>query len=210
MGIQLMLVAGAIILVIMAIFAPAMLQSLVDGASGLYTATSLKPRVGANEIICDLKIEIDADMIQDINIPVFGSSPHVKINSVTPQYFNCIASSNISSLDLIDFNHLHGAVNEASLLVITPEVLTSSVKIIDATDSTQQVSFNLQKQLQHFETFTYGEVINFPYDVSRTFVVNDIPARNYNLEINYDNSALISRIEDMSHGKPYIVSVSGL
>jgi len=210
MSLTSLVIASAVIVVVLFVFAPELVEGLIDDLTGTYSATQLLPRVGSDEIICDLRVQIDADLIQDFNVPIIGSQPYVKINDVDTQYYNCVASSNVSTLDLLDFNHLSGVSNELSVLFVTPQNLETSIKLIDATDSSQQVTSATQPQLKIVESFDVGQSINTPYDVSRTFVITDIPARTFNLEIFYENSALITGIENLEHGKPYIHTVKEL
>lgn len=212
MSLSTMLIALAVIVVVLFVFAPEMVEGLIDSVTGTYSATQLLPRVGSDEIICDLRVEIDADLIQDLNtgIILIDSKPYVQINDVDTQYFNCVAFSNVSALDLVDFNHLSGVGNELSVLFATPLNLETSISLVDATDASQQVTSATQPQLKVIESFDVGQVINTPYDVSRTFVVTDIPARQFNLEIVYDNSQLITGIENLEHGKPYIHVIPAL
>lgn len=210
MGFETVLGLGVIALVILFVFAPSALAGLIDGSTGYFTATQLQPKIGQDEIICDLRVEVNAEMVDSDIFFLIDEKPHVRINSVTPEYFDCFAKSAPNTMSLLNFNHLHG-MSELDVLIFTPQVLTSDIKLIDSNDGSQQVSSALQPQLKHSRTFQSGEIIDTPFNISETFVVTNIPARQYVLEINYNSqTGLISGIDGKSLGQPYITTVPAL
>lgn len=179
--------AGIVVagLIILFVFAPSAFAGLVDSASGFYTATQLQPRVGSNEIICDLRVDIDATMTDSNIFFLIDSKPEIQINSIDAEYFECYATSEVNALNLMNVNHLHG-LTLLDVAIFTPQVITTEIKLIDSTDASQQVTKELQNQLQQVTTFNSGDIIDTPFDMSKTFVVTNIPARNYDLYVEYN------------------------
>ncbi len=165
MSLTTLLGLGVIALVVIFVFAPSALAGLVDDTSGFFTATQLKPRIGADEVICDLRIEVEQKLTDSDIFFLIDTQPVQEIVDIDTQWFNCFQFSQASFIDYFDTNHI-----QASLLdfaVATPQTITTEIKQSDS--------------------FGIGEIINTPYDNTKTFVVSDIPARDFILEIRHNS-----------------------
>ena len=154
MSLTTLLGLGVIALVVIFVFAPSALGGLIDNTSGFYQATQLKPRIGADEVVCDLKIEVEQKLTDSDIFFLFDSKPVQEVIDIDVQYFNCFQFSQASFIDYFDTNHL----NQLALLdfaVAIPQELTTEVKIIDATDSSQLVSYELQDNLKQKDEFSW-------------------------------------------------------
>ncbi len=195
----------AVIAVILFTVAPSVFAGLIDEGANLYTATQLQPKANSNEIICDLRITTDVDLTQDINtgILIVDSKPEFTVNSIDTEWFDCYRQNNFPTNALVNLNHLND-FTQLSFLTAVEGSVTSKIRLIDSTDSNQQVDWNLQKQLKKTENFppaTYST----PLPVDQTFVVTNIPARDYNLELHIDGFFFGSTFDEVNGkiGQPY-------
>jgi len=208
MSFQVTIVALAVIIVVVAIFAPSLFDNFfqaIDTANGVFTATQLTPRIGQDEIICDLRVKVNAELVQGFGILGVGDSPFIQIdkdNSHTYEWFECSATSVISALDLADFD-----VQNPQLLDFFSfggETIATEIVLRDSNDNTQKVDAFTQPQMRRLIQLQEG-LISTPLDMSMEFVVKNIPTRDYTLEIYYGRI-----INGMDAGEPFITSIKGL
>lgn len=202
-------IAFLILAVVIAIaLIPDLFDGLLDNAGEFYTATKLKPKVGVDEVICDLRVNVNANMVQDINIglPLIDSKPKIAINqanSHTYDWFNCKFASQYTPFDLLN----QGDVPQQNVILFPFDTrLNTKIAIIDAVDSTQRVDSILQPHLERFIPFNGGSIVATPFDVSMEYVISDIPVRNYKLEIFYE-ADFITGINNQNLGSPYIAQI---
>lgn len=163
-----------------AMFEPAF-AGLVDTATGLYTATQLQPRVGADEIICDVRISITAALTSD---PLKLNSPQFirinEINGVQSEFFDC---HNFSEFPLFSFVDAGARIDQFTVISFG-QTIPVELTLRDRNDPTQKVDKFTQPSLAGSveipPTFTLNQV-----DASIEFVVTNIPLREYNAEIIY-------------------------
>jgi len=207
------IIALAVIFVVVAIFAPSVFDSFfsaIDHANGLYTATNLLPRVGQDEILCDLRVKVNAELVQGVGLFGVGDQPYVEIKSFTADnydWFECHATSTISALDLADFDvPVPIKVDELDFITIGEEKTHSEIVLRDSSDSTQKVDAFTQPQLfRDIQISSGAGVVSTPLDMSVEFVVKNIPARDYTLEIYYGRI-----INDLPAGEPFLTTIKGL
>jgi hypothetical protein len=160
-----------------------LLSGLIDEASGFFVDTELKPKPQGNEIICDLRVKVNADLDEtlaftELFIRIIPESSH------NWTWFECFAQGDIPLGALIDF----GENIQPLAFLIGDLTETGCITIVDATDPTQKVTPNTQPNLcQTVEVGEQFETIPIPFDVSTEFVIKNIPLREYILEITYDN-----------------------
>lgn len=183
--------------------------SLFSKGGEFFTATKLKVNPASNEIICDLKIETNVDIVQDIII----SNPKFNVpssNSHKYTWYSCFLPSNYVTYNLLDagFGSAPKPIREAVgdlqtniLFLPTGGDITQGIRLIDSRDPTQVVDWNLQPNLQYKIDLPSGINIATPYSVDATFVVSNIPVREYNLEIHL--SGLPEGVNNQPVGQPF-------
>jgi len=194
------IVAGLVLLVGWATFSP-IIFGLFDDVTGFYTATQLQPRITGGETICDLRIKVFADLTQDFGI----GSPEITIdrnNAFDFDFFECFSSSEVNSLELIDFDKRINFVQQ-SFISFGGEVIHAEIVLRDANDPTQKVDAFTQSQLRRAIEIPAG-LIPTPFNMDVEFVVTNIPLRDYNLEIFYGRP-----INNMDVGEPFLATISG-
>lgn len=206
MGFETILVAGVIGLVIIAIFAPGMINDLfdvIDKANGYFTATQLTPRANVDETICDLRVKVFAQVTQDLGI----LSPEITIdknNVRSYEWFECESSSRINALYLSDWDLELENISKFDFISFGGESISTEIVLRDKNDSTQKVDAFTQPQMKRLIQIEQG-IIKTPLDASMEFVVKNIPERDYILEIYYGRA-----INDMDAGEPFISKICDL
>lgn len=155
---------------------------LIDDASGFFTATELKPKPQADEIICDLRVKVFADL--DMTLPLTTLFARIDPNNSHEwTYFECFAQGNfpaIAQLDLGKASEIQGL----DFLTLGGETVGVQIVLRDANDPTQKVDAFTQPQLRR--EVPLGEdfgIVATPFNIDSEFVVKNIPLREYNLEI---------------------------
>jgi len=195
------------VIVAYAIFQP-VFAGLIDEATGFFTGTQFKPKVGQNETICNLQVTVSADLKQDINIglPLIDSKPFVEIaeSDIRTQWFDCFKFSSVTPADLIDFQYTNP--DPLVILFAFDFELETSIALIDASDSAQRVDSLTQKQLSRTIHFSAGDIVNTPKAVNMQFVVTKIPQRDFILEVFYE-AGFITGINDLNSGEAFVTKV---
>ena len=195
------------ILVAYAVFQP-VFAGLIDEASGFFTGTQLKPKIGIDETICNLQVIVVADLRQDINIglPLIDSKPFVQIveNNIRTQWFDCFEFSAFPTANLIDIQFTNP--DPLVILFALDFDLETSIALIDKNDSAQKVDSRTQKQLSRTIHFSAGDIVNTPKSVNMEFVVTKIPQRDFILEIVYE-AGFITGINDLNSGEAFVTKV---
>lgn len=188
---------------------------LIDTTTGYYTATQLQPRPNANELICDLRITTIASLetssilgkelgIDDNSNP-FPAKIFVTIdesNPVSYEWFECYKTPN--TFALVDLDET--SFDLFSFFSFGGEKIHTEIVLIDSNDSTQRVDANTQQQLRQSITLsTEAGFIETPLNVGQTFVVKNIPARDYILEVYYGR-----QINDLDSFEPFVMTIDGL
>lgn len=186
--------------------------SVFDHANGVYTATQLKPRPNIDETICDLRVEPHAELWSgsltakslniDDNINPFPAEIWVHIddqNAFSYTWFNCESSVIKSPFELI----YKGDAETLDFFTTGGESISSQIVLIDKADPTQKVDAYTQSWLkQDIQLTSSFGFVDTPYDLSKEFVVKNIPLREYTLEIYYGQE-----INNLGIGEPYRVTV---
>lgn len=183
-------------------FAP-LLGGLLD-ADGFFVDTQLKPKPQTNEIICDLRVKVNADLDQTLPF----SELFIRIDTSDSHdwtWFECFAQDGFPPLALLDFGE---NFNELSFLALGELTETGCITIVDARDPTQKVTPNTQPNLcrEVGVAEEFGEIIPLPFDVSVEFVIQNIPLREYNLEITYDKREIFAD-KTFTANEPYITKI---
>lgn len=176
--------------------------SLIDEATGFFTDTNLKPKPEGNEIICDLRVKVFADLDQTIAFSEF----FIRIDpedSHNYTYFECFSQSELSLLALLDFDLSFDQLTQQAFLV-SDLTETACISIVDSTDPTQKVTPNTQPNLcRDIFIGKQFEIVPIPNNVDAEFVIKNIPLREYNLEIVYQNREIFGDVT-LSANEPFI------
>lgn len=178
-------------------------QGLLNNVTNTYTSTQLLPRVGEDEIICDLKLSIPAELTSN---PLKFNSPHyivIDVTKVGANFFDCHNFSNFPTLSLLDYGIKTQQLGQLTV-VSFGESIDVELTLRDTNDSTQKVDKFTQPALATKvkipATFSLNSV-----DASVEFVVTNIPLRNYNAEVIYKGFPIND--DEAPFGAPYIFSI---
>jgi len=198
-NITIVVVLMVLILIFYAVFQP-VFAGLIDSATGFFTATQLKPRVTEDEIICDLRIKVFADLDTK---GFLQEQTFIKIdpqNSHRYNYFECATKSQFSPASLLDFGiRSSNAFQTLDIVTWGGETIHMEIVLRDSSDPTQKVDAFTQPQL--FQEIKLSEefgILKTPLALDTEFVVKNIPLREYNLEIFAGRE-----INDLGAGKPF-------
>jgi len=186
---------------------------LLDASGKFFNASKLQIDTNSNEVVCDLIITTKVLIDQGgLKLPLIDDPKFVidKDDSHTYIWDNCFAPNNFTALNVFD-NGFGTAprINVNSLAESTPNsffnglsgsVIVQQIRLVDARDSTQTVDWITRPNLS-YSTPLAGGFLETPIDVSATFVVANIPLREYNLQIHL--SGLDSGINDSAIGVPF-------
>jgi len=189
-------------------FAP-LLGGLIDEASGFYVDTQLKPEPESDEAICDLRIKVFADLDQTFALTEF----FIRINPVDSHNWtwdDCHASSDFPLGSLLDLSTRFQTQAVASGAVTE----TACITIVDARDPTQKVTPVTNSNLCRDIVVTRGATFSLalPFNVDAEFIINNIPLREYNLEIVYLGRDIVitesgQRSISLSANEPFITKI---
>jgi hypothetical protein len=189
-------------------FSP-LFTGLIDEASGFFVDTQLKPEPESNEAICDLRVKVFADLDQTLAFSEFfvRISP---IDSHNYSWDDCHASGNFPLGSLLDLG-----TRFEPLAIATGEVIeTACITIVDAKDPSQKVTPVTNPKLCRDITVTRGATLSLalPFNVDAEFVINNIPLREYDLEIVYQGRDIAitesgERTISLNANEPYITKI---
>jgi len=187
--------------IILIIFAGQFVTDVTEGAKGFLIAEGLKPTVFVGESVCDLRVTVFAEIRQDIDtgipLPFIDSTPFVFIPSSNPadyQWFNCDEATAFPIFSLIQEQpitiqpRLIDEINTLDFIALADESVSLQIVLqgidpngklvkIDANDPTQSTMHRKVK-------LTAGAgVVKTPLDIRTEFIANNIPMRDYTLEI---------------------------
>jgi len=182
--------------------APSVFAGLIDDATGFFTATKLKPRVGQDEIICDLAVHVRVRADQDPLLFVnFGELTFfMSDKDVTYTWFECERFSTFSTAKLIDIDN---KIDFNQFILVNLEVKTKiNIALIDKNDASQRVTHDTQKWLEKIlivpAQLSIGSLI-----LETDFVVTNIPQREYFLNVVIEEYS----INEFEHNDPFTVTV---
>ena len=156
--------------------------NLIDDASGFFTATELKPKPTVDEVICDLRVKVFADL--DMTLPLTTLFARIDPNNSHQwTYFECFSEGNFpvtAQLDLFEPSEIQGL----DFLILGGETVSVEIVLRDANDPTQKVDAFTQPQLRREVPLgdDFG-IVATPFNIDSEFVVKNIPLREYKLEI---------------------------
>lgn len=193
------------------IFEPAF-AGLFDSATGFFTATQLQPRVGADEIICDLRIKTLADLDQTLPFSTIFTRIDPN-NSHEWNYFECEFASQFPLGSLLDIEDRFREFQLQVLDIVTfgGETISVEIVLLDANDPTQKVDAFTQPQMrQQILLSTEFAILPTPFNVDQVFVVKNIPVREYQLQIFYGREIVVGEPFagiSLGAGEPFITKI---
>jgi len=184
---------------------------LIDGATGFFTATQLQPRVGTDEVICDLRIKTLADLDQTLPFSTIFTRIDPN-NSHEWNYFECEFASQFPIASLLDIEDRFTELQLQALDIVTfgGETISVEIVLLDANDPTQKVDAFTQPQMrQQILLSTEFAILPTPFNVDQVFVVKNIPVREYQLQIFYGREIFVDRPirETLDAGEPFITKI---
>jgi len=189
-------------------FAP-LLGGLIDEASGFYVDTQLKPEPQSDEAICDLRIKVFALLDQTLA----GSEFFIRINPVDSHNWSwddCHASSNFPLGSLLDLSTRF----QTQAIAVGEVTETACITIVDARDPSQKVTPVTNSNLCRDVVVTRGATLSLalPFNVDTEFIINNIPLREFNLEIIYQGRDIVitesgQRSISLNANEPFITKI---
>ena len=185
---------------------------LLDASGNFFNASQLQIDRNSNEVVCDLVVTTKVQIDQGgLKLPLIDDPKFVVDNDDSHTYIwdNCIAPNNFTGLNVLDDGFgtapriSSSSLGESipnSFLSVGDTVLVQQIRLLDARDSTQTVDWVTRPNLSYSTTITNG-FHETPLDFSATFVVSNIPLREYNIQIHLNG--LDSGINDSAVGIPF-------
>jgi hypothetical protein len=206
-------IIGALVLIVVILIAGVIVWSflstsvvdLVGAGQELLDALKIDIKPQTGEEVCDISITIRSELrdtlLSGTIVAVGGDAG----NPRTYQWFDCHQSTSVPFFSLINSNQV-GIGNLETLtqpLAFTfGESIDMQVVLIDQSG---------QRRASPIKSITFGAgFIDTPFQITKTFVYDNLPHRNYELQIFYNNPSI--HINDQPTGSPFISNVckSGL
>ena len=177
---------------------------LIDKGTGFFSATQLKPRVTEDEVICDLRVKVFADLevrgllLNDVYVKIDPEHSHQY------NYFECATVSQYAPLNLLDLDKRYtDFLHQLDIVVLGGETVHLQIVLRDTKDPTQKVDAYTQPQLLREIKISEGAgLVPTPFGLDTEFVVKNIPLRNYDLEI-YAGK----KINNLEFGQPFVTKI---
>jgi len=169
-----------------------------------------KPKPTATELLCDLKLIIHAEYDQtlplsDFFIRIISSGNVDAIHDSAKQYIwrDCHQSTQVPIASLLDFS-----IGDGQPLSLFPvfigegEAVNTEIVLLDPRTGLT-IDKNNDRTLQRSIDLPEGIAINLPLDLTQTYVIKNIPHRDYELQIFFPDH----EINRMRVGQPFIDEV---
>jgi len=201
---------GLVVLIAL-FYIPDLFGGLFDATGELYQATQLQIEPDRDNIICDLRVRTNVDIVQGFGLFGIGDKPHFEIDRFDSHeytYYNCFLPAQFVLANLLDAGVGQAPRGLDALAQATPNTFVvigdtfveQCISLVDFTDPTQRVDSVLQPNMCFTTTLPSG-FVDTPYTIDATFVVSNIPVRQYFLDISLNG--LNAGINDLPLGQPF-------
>ncbi len=169
-----------------------------------------KPKPTASELLCDLKLIIHAEYDQtapfsDFFIRIISSGFTDAIHDSAKEYVwrDCHQSTEVPLASLLDFG-----IGDGVPLALVPvfigegESVNTEIVLLDPRTGLT-IDKNNDRTLQRSIDLPAGIAVNLPLDLTQTYIIKNIPHRDYELQIFFPDH----EINRMGKGKAFIDEV---
>ena len=175
------------------------IDATIESGKDFFTASRIKPTPLQNEYVCDLALTTFAELRETLPLtPVFikigqGTS-HPEV--FTAKWINCNKATTIPRFSL-----LLNPLNEVKPLAFffDDDVIRTEIVLKDSGGF--KIDANTQPSLRRSVPLPNG-LTPLPYLLQETFIVSDIPCRDYVLDIYWGRE-----INKLNAGEPYTVEI---
>lgn len=198
MGAGTTLIAFMILIIIGAVVIQQLGLSTVDilnQSTNFLNAYKLQPNIQPGERLCDISITTFADLIGPNTLSIeFGvvTDPFVQIenNVRSYQWFNCRDPTAVPFLSLVGnlFETEDLNIQSLDFLTIFGIEIQPSIQL-SSPGSFQTIGPDLNPSLKKLIKVPAGNVPS-PFDLDQTYLISNIPERNYDLKIFYDGKQI--------------------
>jgi len=174
-----------------------------------------KPKPTTTELLCDLKLIIHAEYDQQapfspffIRIISSGITDAIHDTAKEYQWRDCQQSTQVPIFSLLDI----GLGDGQPLLSIFPvfigegEAVRTEIVLLDPRTG-QKIDKSNDRTLQRSIDLPAGIRITLPLDLSQTYLIKNIPHRDYQLQIFFPDHDINSVSDNIGKTKPFIDEV---
>ncbi len=148
----------------------------------------------AGELVCDIRIDTFANLEERfLQVPVIVFEQNVRAWN----WFSCSDSSFVPLASLIELPNIQEGV-QGLVIITSGQVIEVQVVLVDPITKTQVKSDTKTVQVP-------AGIISTPISLDKTFILNNIPSRDYELQIFYRNPEF--KIEGLATNEPFIDKV---
>lgn len=215
-------VIGIIIILFLGTIGTSLIGSLaVDTSDDIETIIELltkgsqpKPKPTSSELLCDLKLIIHAEYDQQapftpffIRIISSGITDAIHDSAKEYQWRDCQQSTQVPIFSLLDFG-----VSDGVPLALVPvfigegEAVNTEIVLLDPKTGLKIDKSN-DRNLQRSIDLPAGIAVNLPLDLSQTYLIKNIPHRDYELQIFFPDHDINSASDNIGKSKPFIDEV---
>lgn len=212
-------VLGIIAILILGTVGTSLIGSLVVDTSDdfdtiveLFTkGTQPKPKPTSTELLCDLKLIIHAEYDQQapfskffIRIISSGFTDAIHDTAKEYQWRDCHQSTQVPIASLVDFGIGDGQpfLGLVPVFIGEGEAVRTEIVLLDPRTGLTIDKLN-DRTLQRSIDLPAGIAVNLPLDLTQTYLIKNIPHRDYELQIFFPDL----EINRMSAGQPFIDEV---
>lgn len=176
------------------------INTTVESGKDFFTAQRIKPTPNANEYVCDLVVVIYGELretlpLTPVYIKVGEGTSHPE--AFTAKWISCNKAEAVPRFSLLPT--LSGDAHPLAFF-FDEEVIHTEVVLKDF--SGYKIDANIQPALRRAVPLPNG-LVPLPYLLQETFVVADIPCRDYSLEIYWGRE-----INKLGAGEPFVSQIN--
>ncbi|MCP6727226.1 MAG: hypothetical protein KJI69_04320 [Patescibacteria group bacterium] len=169
-----------------------------------------KPKPTASELLCDLKLIVHAEYDQTLPLSDFfiriissGNVDAIHDSAKEYQWRDCHQSTEVPIASLLDFS-----IGDGQPLSLFPvfigegEAVITEIVLLDP-NTGLTIDKSNDRTLRRSIDLPAGIAINLPLDLTQTYIIKNIPHRDYELQIFFPDH----EINRMGKGQPFIDEV---
>ncbi len=226
MGLVGVLLSGTVLLIIAILILGTVGTSLIaslafDTSDDIETIIELltkgsqpKPKPTADELLCDLKLTIFAEYDQQapftpffIRIISSGITDAIHDTAKAYQWRDCHQSTQVPLFSLLDFG-----LGDGQPLALVPvfigegEAVNTEIVLLDPKTGLK-IDKNNDRTLQRSIDLPAGIAVNLPLDITQTYLIKNIPHRDYELRIFFPDHDINAINDNIGFQQPFIDEV---
>lgn len=215
-------IIGIILILVLGTVGTSLIGALViDTSDDIETIIELitkgsqpKPKPTSTELLCDLKLIIHAEYDQQapfspffIRIISSGITDAIHDSAKEYQWRDCQQSTQVPIFSLLDFGITDGLpLSIFPVFIGEGDAVRTEIVLLDPKTGLTIDKSN-DRTLQRSIDLPAGISINLPLDLSQTYLIKNIPHRDYELQIFFPDHDINSVSDNIGKSRPFIDEV---